>query len=245
MSKSATLLRITLLALSSLVMVGSAFAQSTLKPSVPEFTAELVIHPYDVPESTQIDPYTGEVYTYPGYVEENRSIEVTIKNQPFNSYRMADGNWSRLYYNLRLKGNFSVDDWSYYPLHPSSGYVSASHSEYTVISLDRYLYGQFMRDDSQIDFQAQALIGYDEPKYGGSAPVFVGYTFTGEASDWSNTQTISINPIETPTPSPETTPTPSPEPQQTVQIEPIVAVAIVALIVGAALGLLIGCITKK
>jgi hypothetical protein len=78
MSKLATLLFITVLTVSSLVMVGSVFAQSIQTPSVPEFTVKLVAHPYDVPPTTTttIDQYTGQeiVTTIPGYHVENKSI---------------------------------------------------------------------------------------------------------------------------------------------------------------------------
>lgn len=107
MSRSLVLLLITVLVLSSLVMVGSVFAQS-----VPEFTLKLVAHPYDVPSTYEIDPYTGEkIITSYGYHEENKSIEVTIKNQPFTSTLDASGNYTSLYYNVRYKGNYA-DEWS-------------------------------------------------------------------------------------------------------------------------------------
>ena len=112
MSKSATLLLITVLAVYSLVIVGFAFAESTPKPAIPEFTLKLVAHPYDVPSTYEIDPYTGEkIITSYGYHEENKSIEVTIKNQPFTSTLDASGNYTSLYYNVRYKGNYA-DEWS-------------------------------------------------------------------------------------------------------------------------------------
>jgi hypothetical protein len=180
--------------------LGTGKTESIPKPSVPEFTVALVSYPYEVAETTQIDPYTGAVSTYPSYVAENRSIEITIKNQPFTSTQMADGNWSRLYYNIRFKGHFYVGDWSYYPVHPNSvgdgGYITASNSDYTIISLPKYLSLEGQPNGSQIDFQVQALIGYDEAIYRiagntGELALF-GMYFTGEASNWSNTQTITL-----------------------------------------------------
>lgn len=227
MKKRVVLYLIASLAVFSLILVNSSASAS--KPSVPEFTVKLVSHPYNVAETTQIDPYTGKVYTYPGYAEENRSIEITIRNHPFISYQMADGNWSRLYYNLRFKGHFYTGDWTYYPLSPESGYLSASDSDYTVISLPKYLSPYdgspaIYPDGSQFDFQAQALIGYDEPRYAEGARksiIFVGNHFTGEASDWSETQTTTIgaNPDSStsnasPSTSPSTLPDSSPSPSQ-------------------------------
>ena len=60
-------------------MAESAFAQSLSKPSVPEFSLKLAAHPYDVPPTYEIEPYTGEkVLPEEGYHVENRSVEITI-----------------------------------------------------------------------------------------------------------------------------------------------------------------------
>ncbi len=65
MSKTVALMLFTLLVLSGLVKVGSVFAQSIPRPSIPEFTLKLVAHPYDVPDktTTTIDEYTGKETT--------------------------------------------------------------------------------------------------------------------------------------------------------------------------------------
>ncbi len=177
------------------------------KPSVPEFSVVLVSHPYEVPPFNTTHPYTGVVTAYPGYLEENRSIEITIKNQHFTPYQMADGNWSRLYYNLRFKGHFYIGDWSYYPVKAGKagegGYITSSNSDYTTIELPKYLSLEGQPDGSKIDFQVQALIGYDEAIYRiagntGKLALF-GIFFTGEAGDWSNTQTLIIPDYSEPT----------------------------------------------
>jgi hypothetical protein len=72
MSKLATLLFFTVLTVSSLVMVETAFAQSIPKPSVPEFTLVLVDSSYDVPTTYSIDPYTGDNVTHNGYHVEDK-----------------------------------------------------------------------------------------------------------------------------------------------------------------------------
>jgi hypothetical protein len=61
-----------------------------------------------------------------------------------------------------------------------------------------------------------------------------GWFFEGETSDWSNTQTITIE--EVPTPSPETTPTPTPynEPQST-EKELIFGVAVTVAVISVGL----------
>ena len=158
-----------------------------------------------------------------------------------------------MYYNLRFKGHFT-DDWWYYPLShlPAvAGYINASLSEYTVVSLDDSLYGYLMLDRNQIDFQIQALIGYDEAKYASGAEdiIFVGYNFTGERSDWSNIQTLTIGEIQTPTPSPAATPTLSPtispSPLPTPYEIPIIGVAFIVIVFAAGLGLLIYLTKRK
>ena len=125
---------------SSLAMVSSVFAQSTTKPSVPEFTVRYVDNSYDVPPKTTstTDPYTNETTTTTilGYHVENKTIEATINN-----------NIGASYYNFRYKGHYE-DEWSYYPFDPdrslpyflSDAYSvpnQASTASYTVVALPR------------------------------------------------------------------------------------------------------------
>jgi len=235
------------------------------KPSVPEFTLKYVDNSYDVPPTYEIDQYTGENVTVKlGYHVEKRSVEFTFKNQPFASYNDSSGNNIKLYYNFRFKGNYG-DAWTYYPedsngrsvIHYSFSlyeddtktyppFYTASNSDYTVVSLRLGLLGppvgsQVIPDGVELDFQAQALIGYfDRNEYGY-------YVLTGESSDWSSTQTLTIGESQTLTPSPATTPTPTPyqEPQQIEQQEIIIGAAIAAAVIVAGLGLLIYLIKRK
>lgn len=148
MTKRATLLLISLLTVSSLTVVESAFAQST-----PMFTLKFEAHPYDVPTTYGIDPYTGKNVTIQeGYHVENKSVVFTIKNQ-----RAA-----YLFYNVRYKGHFG-DDWtevfSYYlKNYPVSGDDSpgdlvpqSSSLGYTTITIPAAF------PHGEIDFQVQAL----------------------------------------------------------------------------------------
>jgi hypothetical protein len=265
MRKNATLLLITILTVSSLIMVGSVFAEATPKPSVPEFTLKYVDNSYDIPPTYGIDQYTGEkVITSPGYHVDNREVEFTIKNQPFTPYTDASGNDISLYYNFRFKGPYG-NDWTYYPKTDRSygfytGFfpdTSASKSDYTVITVPLHALTNYplgtpeISTGSNVEFQVQAIIGYIEVNHTGmSAGDF--YNFTGERSDWSNTQTILISESQTPTPSPATTPTPTSSPSPTPysgtglsEQEIIIGVAIVAVVIGAGLGLLIYLIKRK
>lgn len=261
MSKLATLLLITVLAVSSLIVVSSAFAQSITKPSIPEFTLKYVDNSYDVPPTTTTttDPYTNKTTTttIPGYHVKNFTIEVTITNQPFPSH--INGNATNLYYNVCTKGNFE-DNWDNpYPSSlnsaSSSGVLSGdysvslptqSSSEYTVLSLSANSYPT----GSVVDFQVEAILGYeysyDQYFYNQQPHVIpiVVNTFVYQASGWSNTQTLNISESQTPNSSPTPTSTPYNEPQQAEQ-EIIIGVAVTVAVISAGLGLLLYLIKRK
>jgi len=249
----------------------STGASGIPKPSVPEFTLKLVDHSYDVPQSYSIDPYTGKsVMTEEGYHVENKSIEVTIKNQPFTNYKDAKGNTLMLYYDIRWKGHFE-DHWRSFNSTNQMYLVASSslmadnvlvypNSPSTVLSYGlggnngSDVYSERLDEISaggQVDFQVEALIGYYTKVYDTPVPGIPGsqhpyhYEFTGESSGWSETQTITIGESQTPTPSPEAMPTPSEETQQTEQIEAIVGVVIVVAVIVFGLSLLIYLIKRK
>ena len=135
MSKLATLILIAVLVLSSLVMVGSVFAESIPKPSKPVFTLNI----------------------------ENETVVLTIENQPFdvnNSYNYTfyydvrilsiDGSWIGLYAAeerpIQSNSNTTV---LYYPIEESDIFPSVT----TVAGVVIPAYGQ-------VYFQVMALIGY-------------------------------------------------------------------------------------
>lgn len=214
MRSSVALAFIFVLTASSVIMVKPAFAQSIPKPSVPEFTLKFVDHSYDVPPTYGIDQYTGKtVITQSGYHQENTSIEVTIKNQPFTAYTDASGHFISLYYNFTFKGHYG-DKWSTYRDPHYWAYFNASHSDYTVTSFPLES-SEFsgVSAGGQVDFRVEALIGYQTTTMV-PTPWGPGYTyeFTGETSGWSNTQTITIDtnaPTTTPATSPSQSSTPS------------------------------------
>jgi len=169
MCKCTVLLLVACLVVSSfsVLAVSSVSAQSGFKPSVPQFSVKLVDSSYDVPPSTSttVDQYTGKetTTTTQGYRVEQRSIEVTIKNQPFTPYTNADRKEINLYYTVHVKGSFGEDwtifghvqDFGSYTAVSSSPYTVQSDSEYTVLtSVIRYAAG------SQLDFKVQAVVGY-------------------------------------------------------------------------------------
>ena len=205
MSKTFSLALIVLLAVSTLLMVKPTFAQSIPKPSVPEFTIEVISSPYDVPPKTTTitNPYTNQTTTTttPGYHVENKTTVVKIKNQLFTPYTIQQNgaNWTiNLFYNIHLKGHFSPD-WGNYRLNNGSGdgnLVQNYAAQYTVVPIDDYL-----PTTGQIDVQVQALAGYQQGI--DTVPGVPGeqWIITGSASDWSNTQTFTVE-ENSPSPSP-------------------------------------------
>jgi hypothetical protein len=218
LNKCEALLLITLLAVSSLLLIGPVSAQSIPKPSVPEFTLRIVARPYDVPPTATIDPYTGKtVITQGGYHVENKSIDVVIKNQPFMLYT-ANGSEANLYYQIQFKGHYT-DDWQFY--WPNAiGYtdnIPQSGGDYTVISVPIGSDGVHAGSETnfpeagKVDFRVKALIGsFTLIPHGNLFSDRI--EFNGEEGDWSNTQTITINET-TPTVTPSTSlPSPSTSP---------------------------------
>ncbi len=247
MSKLATLLFIAALVLSSLVMVGSVFAQSISEPSIPEFTIEYVDHSYDVAATTTstINPYNNQTATTtaPGYHVQNMTIDLTIKNQPIPS--SIEGNKSYLLFYVRLKGHYG-DDWIY-PHTAINAYPVQSNSDYTVISFPTSydattIYGEnidYLQAGDEIDFQVKAILAYG---YNFSLcvafPIY-SYDYVGVASsDWSETQTLTIEESQTQTPIPYEENSPFPT---SLAIASAVTVAVVLI----GLGLLLYHIKRK
>ncbi|MCL2476922.1 hypothetical protein [Candidatus Bathycorpusculum sp.] len=213
----------------TLVFAGIAcidVVQAASKPSVPQFSLKFVSHPYDVDPTYTTNPYTGEtIINYPGYHVKNKSIEVTIKNQPFSPYKTSDNNYVALCYNISVKPHYS-DDWAYYPRMYSQIPLTASKGDYTITAFgsdirlfeegneikseSQYSFNINLPDSGQLDFRVEALIGYYTsardylPVPGG--PYYT-YTFFGESSGWSNIQTITLSaePTATNTPPPSST----------------------------------------
>jgi hypothetical protein len=112
LNRTLTLILIGVIAVScvSLLSVKPANAQSLTTPSVPEFTVKFVDRSYDAAPSTTTNPYTGQQITNEAHHVENRTIELTIKNQPFTSYQQNGENIS-FYYNVREKGPYE-ENWT-------------------------------------------------------------------------------------------------------------------------------------
>ena len=162
-SKLVGLLFINFLIVSSLMIVGSVFAQKISESSVPDIMAKVIAN----------------------------TLEVTIKNQPLAPYE--NGSYPSLYHMFRFKDHNTEEGfWDYDPVYyvlPSTygGYHEASDSEFTEISIS--LEGHNF-PSGQIDIQAIALVGNQYPSNIQNGTV---YAFEGETGSWSNYQTLDIN----------------------------------------------------
>ncbi len=185
---------------------------SAPNPSVPQFTIEYVDNSYDVPLviTTTTDPYNGQQVTHRsgGYHVENKTIELSIKNQPLSSESLGNNSDNGLYYTVRVKGHFGTEwqEQSVSAVRPSDSYVpwpieyqttkiQASNSGYTILT---YVKGQSiwpMRNGDQIDIQVKAFVGYQKFFWNTDHmfPLYDGNAFDVSAeSDWSSTQTITM-----------------------------------------------------
>jgi hypothetical protein len=117
--KSFALILILIMAISSLIIVESAFVQSIPKPSVPQFTVKFVNASYSI---TTTNPYTGANETKQII---NNSIEITINNQFF------DNSNNQIYYNIRTKPHFAENWTEVYPIqNRTSSYNGAGTFSY-------------------------------------------------------------------------------------------------------------------
>ena len=178
---------------------------------------KFVDNSYDVPTTYSFDPYTGKEITNQGYHVEKKSIEVKIKNQPFETFKNEYNQTVNLYYNIRIKGHFE-ENWT--ELYRATyGFPRQSiDSDYTVFSYTWVEHGETsigtwmitLRAGAQADFQVEAMIG-QIVDYGPFSEHSPREDFEGETSGWSNTQTITIG--ET---SASSSPNPTPTPTNTV-----------------------------
>jgi hypothetical protein len=193
------------------MMVEPAFAQSIPKPSVPEFTVQYADHSYDVLVSTSKDPFTGKTVTNPAQHIENKTIQITIKNQTISSS-------DYLYYEIRMKGRFS-QEWT------NISFIQANpHSEYTELTYaiaGNNASGNFdsrldeISSGGRADFQVQAQIWRYIPSDDFYSQFGGGWHFSmSDYSDWSNTQTITIPASDS---SPSSSPSPTSTPDQTTE----------------------------
>ncbi len=186
-------------------------AQTIPKPSVPEFSVKIIRSSYNV-----VDAQTGQFQQI-----DNSSIEFTVRNQPFN-YSFNNTIY-HLYYKFQMKSHLEAN-WTeqnpvlYWPNSPYNYSIQdfsrsfyiwddpplpvPSNSDYTVVTYvlnASQNWGLPEPPDSQIDFQAQTIIGHDSQRWVVEHPLNPGnggYYTPAIAYDtdsgWSPTQTVTI-----------------------------------------------------
>jgi hypothetical protein len=202
--KGCSIILLTLLVASILLLLLSQLASAKNNPSIPEvIAAKYVDCSYEVPPVYGTDQYTGEtVVKQEGYRIDNRSLAVTLRNQPFTAYTDGDENKIGLYFNFRLKGSYGTS-WDYYPFsengfttqvyggffwlngtHSPAPELIQSHGDYTTITFT--IPGAYrVPTGAVLDVQAQTMMGY-------MMYVDKVYEFSGETSGWSTSRTVTV-----------------------------------------------------
>ncbi len=174
------------------------------EPAIPEFTLK----------------YSDNSYNVVGNFVQNKSIEITIKNQP-TAYVLC--------YNAKAKSH-SSENWTSYEYYNNSSYLTpqfflpnrllAWNSTMTVLAFgfqgnngsDNYnlMLGK-VNDGDKIDFQVQAYIGNWFPGRVVNATASIDYWSLNidATGDWSPTQTITIQESSIPEPTPLLEPFPT------------------------------------
>jgi hypothetical protein len=211
MKKTISIVLVLTIILSSIFVMATTSGESISKPSAPQFTLKYVDNSYDVPpaSSSTTDPYTGKTVTTttPGYRVEEKSIQITVTNQPFTPYTDANGKAINLFYNVRYRGHYGDESNWITPFYKTIrngeyGFTQKNpqtDSQYTVITVP----SEFKEGDV-VDFQVQTMEGYHTSWEPILVAVMGTSQFTGISSDWSSTQTITIGKAQTST----ITPTP-------------------------------------
>jgi hypothetical protein len=242
---SIILLSVLILTVSNLIMVKHEYALAqTATPTIPPITPSQTSISTPSPPATTLNPTSSPTPTptipkpiVPEFIvklitsptEVNKTIALSIKNQPFTPYYDSSVGWIHLFYDVRAKEH-SVENWTNLYLREDLPYLSEnvpekSDSGYTILSYsslqsnseNTYILGDKMMDfpaNSQVDFQVEALAGYIHRVWNPNATnqlEMLPYVFNGQESSWSSTQTITLVDTSTasPTPSPTTIPTPT------------------------------------
>jgi hypothetical protein len=186
-NRSFSVILVMILATSFLLAVKPEVVQCAPTVSVPQFSLLFIDNSYDTPSRTIINPYNGSTTVIPGEHVTNQSVEVKIKNQPYDSNYI-------FWYNIQTKGHFE-DEWTpnnYYPdtygtniALPNFRPIAQSNSEYTVITYNVSGYPV----NSQVDFQVTAMLYSATPD-----PKVTQNTIVTKvaSSGWSSTQTITV-----------------------------------------------------
>ena len=209
-NKSFAIFIILITAISGILMIKPAFAQSIPVPSVPEFTIEPVGPSFDIPPTYSFNSSSGLFYVNEGYHFEYSTVEVIIKNQAFTNQTNID----YLLYNVRLKPHNYPDSYWQELFNPNiDGFPIQTSSNFTIIPIAAEEATELQYQiaaGATTDVQVKAMIGHIERGFNGNATNQIEmypYVFVGQTSDWSNTHTVTLPPkvpiaVSSPTPSP-------------------------------------------
>ena len=231
MSKRVTLLFIVILTVSSLIVIKTVPASDSIpKPSVPEFTVELVGPSFDIPPTYSFNSSTGLFDANDGYHIEYSAVKIIIKNQPFSNQTNGD----YLYYNVRIKPhNYPDSYWLELFYAGADGYPIQTLSNYTTIPLPvegAQVLGTTIPTGATTDIQVESMIGHIGRNQT-MIPYPYPYVFFGETSGWSNTQTVTLPPKTPFSPSPSSTPSFTPIPTSNVNSENSITLPLNTLII--------------
>lgn len=186
-----------IIALSITAVANNVSALPAPTASVPEFTVLFTDRSYTIPANTSIDPSTGKTITNPAQYINNKTIQISIKNQNISGI-------SFLQYEIRMKGHY-MQEWT-----NISSIKTNRQLEYTVLNYAIHLnnasgnftsYLDEISPGDTVDFQAQAQIWIKRAS--GPDLFHVRYDdILWKATDWSSTQSITIpeNNSSSPTP---------------------------------------------
>jgi hypothetical protein len=205
--KTFALLLTLIMVMSSLTLltVKPANAQIIPKPSVPQFTLQLVGPPFIQNTTYSLNPDTGQIEPNIGYTNKYSYLVIVVKSQQF------DSQYGSIYYNVTVNGVPFIRNGDSEVQYPEQ-LAGSDTTTITFSIFGGWGYGSIV--GQQVSIQVQAMLGYDQ---WGRTLAFAsqGYYFSGTVGDLSDPQIISV-PANVPLSSPSTsTPTPSSSPPST------------------------------
>ena len=180
------------------IILQAANAQTIPKPSVPQFSIQVVDHSYDVPTTYSTDPYTGKQVASGGYHVDYIVVEGKIKNQQFTPYTIPNPKSTSaydtqlnidFYYNISYRGHFGGEWMKLFGSEDVDFLKQDYGSEYTTFNASSNN-AMGIQEGATIDFRIQAVIGYETWGFNIGWPYRI---LNGEESECSTTLTVTIS----------------------------------------------------